>query len=239
MKQYSLVSLILMAAFLGQILEVESDEKCKVSNVNNEYIERALKKVKNCFSENHLLEIEGMDDLKSVISQVCPAEAKCNHYVKEFYGVVQVYNTAEEKLVLEKMMRIFNSLLEFACRLGRDNIDLSLTKLRAKVECLMTNQNALPTCFDQTFPNMISRMNCFPELFLRPTFCMDLERFESCILPHFEQCSDPMPSNITKEIFKRVRKESDCQALKGGSSKIAAFSSLGWLVVGLLILNRP
>lgn len=187
---------------------------------------------------NLLVEVKNMnyandlDWLESLMRHICTAVVKSKGCMKESSDQVGVYFTAKEKHMLEKVFRIYDSLSEFACSRDADNMAHSFTE--QDLQCLFTNMDGIRTCFHQTDTKYL-----VSELLDTPTQCVYLQRYESCLLAYLEQCSEIRAINKVKEIFKRVRNEAECQPSKGGTSKLLVFSSLEWLVVGLLLLNRP
>ncbi|XP_017088385.2 27 kDa hemolymph protein-like [Drosophila bipectinata] len=251
-------------------------EKCKkVTGTDNstfyEDIERAATKMSTCISgvanltaiQEEMEQAKPQGELDTVFHKYCTKAPEAEACVKEFNTKMQVCLTAEEKRHQETIARIGASLLGFACTKGGDQIALFVAEQGP--ECLEANKEAIANCLNQSFHNYIPKdgqvpdLMSAPELLFSPTHCVDLERFEHCVLHHLERCSEITPANIVQSIFKFVKNETDCQAYMnaranekpilmaaagnstgGGATGLTAYSGslLAGLFAGFLILNR-
>ncbi|KAH8306822.1 hypothetical protein KR018_003781 [Drosophila ironensis] len=204
-------------------------EKCKkVTGEDNATfyaeIEKAATKMSMCISgvanltalqeEMELAKPQG--ELDTVFHKYCLKAPQAEDCVREFNEKMQVCLTAEEKRHQETIARIGASLLGFACSRGGDQIALFVAEQGP--ECLEANKEAISNCLNQSFHNYIPKdgqvpdLMSAPELLFSPTHCVDLQRFEACVLHHLEQCSEITPANIVQSIFRFVKNETDCQA---------------------------
>ncbi|EDX00866.2 LOW QUALITY PROTEIN: uncharacterized protein Dyak_GE16663 [Drosophila yakuba] len=246
-------------------------EKCKkVNGADNatfyEEIERAAAKMSTCISGvvNLTALQEEMDvakpngDLDMVFSKYCQKAPQAEACVKEFNAKAQHCLTAEEKRHQETVTRIGASVLGFACSHGGDQI--ALFHAEQGPECLEANKEAISNCLNQSFhqyipkdgqvPDLMSR----PELLFSPTHCVDLQRFEACVVHHLEQCTQITTANIVQSVFRFVKNETDCQAwmqaranekpilLAASGNNTAtglAYSLAGPLLGATMLLMRP
>ncbi|XP_016986498.1 27 kDa glycoprotein [Drosophila rhopaloa] len=204
-------------------------EKCKkVNGADNATlfaeIERAAAKMSNCI--NGVANLTGLQeemdqakphgDLDTVFHKYCLKAPEAEACVKEFNEKAQQCLTAEEKHHQETATRIGAGLLGFACTRGGDQIALFVAEKGP--ECLDANKEAINNCFNQSFNQYIPKdgqlpsLMSSPELLLSPNRCVDLQRFEACVLHHLQQCSEITPANIVESIFRFVKNETDCKA---------------------------
>ncbi|XP_016993552.1 27 kDa hemolymph protein [Drosophila takahashii] len=204
-------------------------EKCKkVNGADNatfyDEIEKAATKMSACISgvanltalqeEMELARPNG--DLDNVFHKYCLKAPEAEACVKEFNAKAQHCLTAEEKRHQETVQRIGAALLGFACSRGGDQIALFIAEQGP--ECLEANKEAISNCLNQSFHQYIPKdgqvpdLMSSPELLFSPTHCVDLQRFESCVIHHLEQCTEITPANIVQSVFRFVKNETDCQA---------------------------
>lgn len=204
-------------------------EKCKkVNGADNatfyDEIEKAATKMSTCISgvANLTALQEEMDlakpkgDLDTVFHKYCLKAPEAEACVKEFNEKAQHCLTAEEKRHQETVTRIGAALLQFACSRGGDQMALFIAEQGP--ECLEANKEAISNCLNQSFHQYIPKdgqvpdLMSSPELLFSPTHCVDLQRFEACVIHHLEQCTEITPANIVQSIFRFVKNETDCQA---------------------------
>ncbi|KAH8419777.1 hypothetical protein KR009_002465 [Drosophila setifemur] len=204
-------------------------EKCKkVTGVDNSTfyaeIERAAAKMSACISgvanltalQEEMEKAKPQGELDTVFHKYCQKAPEAEACVKEFNEKMQHCLTAEEKHHQETIARIGASLLGFACSRGGDQLALFVAEQGP--ECLDANKEAISNCLNQSFHNYIPKngqipdLMSTPELLFSPTHCVDLQRFEACVLHHLEQCSEITPANVVQSIFRFVKNETDCQA---------------------------
>ncbi|XP_017054572.1 27 kDa hemolymph protein [Drosophila ficusphila] len=203
--------------------------KCKkVTGVDNatfyEDVQKAATKMSACINgaANFSTLQEELDlampngELDNVFHKKCQKVPELQACVKEFQEKAQLCLTAEERRQQEKVNRIGAALLGFACSRGGDQIALFVAEKGP--ECLEANKEAINHCFNQSFHQYIPKdgpipdLMSNPELLFTPTHCVDLQKFESCVVHHLEQCSEITPANIVQSIFRFVKNETDCQA---------------------------
>ncbi|XP_017086791.1 27 kDa hemolymph protein [Drosophila eugracilis] len=204
-------------------------EKCKkVNGADNatfyDEIERAAIKMKTCISgvANLTALQEEMEvarpngDLDTVFHKYCLKAPQVEQCVKDFNEKAQHCLTAEEKRHQETVQRIGAALLGFACSRGGDQIALFIAEQGP--ECLEANKEAINNCLNQSFHQYIPKdgqvpdLMSNPEILFSPTHCVDLQRFESCVIHHLEQCTEITPANIVQSVFRFVKNETDCQS---------------------------
>ncbi|XP_020803887.1 27 kDa hemolymph protein [Drosophila serrata] len=249
-------------------------EKCKkVSGKDNatfyEDIEKAAAKMSACISgvanltalQEEMEQAKPQGELDTVFHKYCQKAPEAEACVKEFNEKAQHCLTAEEKRHQETVSRIGAALLGFACSRGGDQIALFVAEQGP--ECLDANKEAISNCLNQSFHQYIPKdgkvpdLMSSPELLFSPTHCVDLQRFEACVLHHLEQCSEITPANIVQSIFRFVKNETDCQAwmnaranekpilmAAAGNSTGGGAAGLTWsiaapLLGAMLLLVRP
>ncbi|KAH8394443.1 hypothetical protein KR222_005710 [Zaprionus bogoriensis] len=204
-------------------------DKCKkVTGKDNstlyKEIEKAALKLNNCISglanmtalREEMEAARPIGELDTVFHKYCLRAPKAEDCVREFTEKVKPCLSTEEKRQKDVIMRIGSSLLGFACSRGGDQIALFVADQGP--ECLEANKEAISHCLNTSFhqylpkdgqiPDLMSQ----PELLFTPTHCVDLQRFEGCVLHHLEQCADITPANVVQSVFRFVKNETDCQA---------------------------
>ncbi|KAL7027099.1 hypothetical protein ACKWTF_005307 [Chironomus riparius] len=140
--------------------------------------------------------------------------------------------TNDEKSHKNAAVGMIRRLLEFVCHHNGNQIALFIAERGP--ECIDLKKNHLLTCFNQTYGKLIT--NELPavediEFTISQENCIDLRKFEDCVIGELEGCEESTSANLAEALFKYVKKETICRNPNTKSS-----SEFPLLSVNLLIL---
>lgn len=203
-------------------------KKCKKVLLNGttppedqyEKIERAAHQLIDC--ANNIVnitvvmeEIEAASptgDLDVVLAKYCRKMPLAKQCLAEFNDQLMMCLTPSERSQNAEMMRIVDSLLNFACHQNGEAIALFIAEDGPK--CLEDNKDNIAKCMNATFSAYLpaEMPSELPEFVMGPEQCIDMQDFEKCLIRHMETCTEATPAGLIEALFRYVRKETVCQA---------------------------
>lgn len=186
-------------------------------------------------------------DLDVVFNKYCkkrPDALSCLHnLVNKFEPCLE----QDERNNTQVLMRIFESLLNFVCHKGGDQIALFIAERGP--ECLESKRDAIQHCMNTTFgeylpKESVENIETLPKFIIGPKQCDDIQRLSDCVTAELEKCDEITPANIIESMFRFIKNETICrnelstahQKSNMSSSSPPSFTMTGMLGVALLCL---
>ncbi|XP_073830455.1 27 kDa hemolymph protein-like [Musca autumnalis] len=183
-------------------------------------LEKAAHKLIDCVNSigNVTLVMEEIEaasptgDLDVVLGKYCMKMPLAKQCIAEFNDQLVMCLTPRERSQNSIMMRIVDSLLDFACHRNGEAIALFIAEDGPK--CLEDNKDNIAKCMNATLSAYIPETvpSELPELVMGPQQCIDMRAFEDCLLHYMETCNEVTPAGLVESLFRYIRKETVCQA---------------------------
>lgn len=182
-------------------------------------------------------------ELDVVFNKYCnkrPEAVKC---VEEFNEKLVPCLEEDERENQVVFMRIVNSLLNFICHKGGDQIALFIAEKGP--ECLESKKDDIQQCLNSTFSHYIPKegienVKTLPKFVMGEKQCEDIQKLETCIVDKLESCSEITPANIVESMFRFIKNETICRnkpisarqlhGANGGAYSASSFNIMTLLV---------
>lgn len=152
-------------------------------------------------------------DMDSVFHKYCmkrPAALIC---LRNLVEKVEPCLEQEERNNTAVLMHIFESMLEFVCYKGGDQIALFIAERGP--ECLDSKKEQIQRCMNNTFgeflpKDSVENMETLPKFIIGPKQCEDIQNLSDCITKELETCEEITPANIVDSMFRFIKNQTIC-----------------------------
>lgn len=127
-------------------------------------------------------------------------------------------------------------LLEFVCHHNGNQIALFIAEQGP--ECIESKGQQLVTCFNQTYGKFITNeLPAIEEIkfTISQNNCVDLKKFENCVVSELEKCHESTPANLAEALFKYVKRETICRDSNMKSSSAFPYLSTILLITSIFV----
>ena len=150
--------------------------------------------------------------LDLVFGKYCSKRKKALTCLEAFSNATNPCLTADEISHKKTAIGMIERLLEFVCHHNGNQIALFIAE--EGPECIDSKKNQLLSCFNQTYGNFIT--NELPavediQFTILQENCMDLKKFEDCVIDELETCKESTPANLVEALFNYVKRETICR----------------------------
>lgn len=214
-------------------------------------IEQGLSTVVECVSEIVNMtaitaEIEKArpnGDLDTVFNKYCKKRPDAMNCLRTLVDKVEPCLEQDEKENSDVLLRIFESLLNFVCHKGGDQIALFIAERGP--ECLESKKDQIQHCMNKTFGEYLPKENpedieSLPKFIIGAKECDDIQSLNDCIVAELEKCDEITPANIVESMFRFIKNETICRnelstAHQKSSAMTSALPNVLLAVIGLLM----
>lgn len=195
--------------------------------------------------QEEIVEASPRGELDVVFNKYCNKRDEAVQCVEKFNEKLLPCLDEEEKMSQDMFMRIVNSLLNFICHKGGDQIALFIAEKGP--ECLESKREGIEQCINNTFSDYVPKegidsIKTLPKFVMGPKQCEDFDHFQTCIVSLLETCNDITPANIVESMLRFVKNETICRNTPSthghrtsDASTIVHISGLGTMLALLVV----
>ncbi|XP_070502413.1 27 kDa glycoprotein-like [Chironomus tepperi] len=175
-------------------------------------------------------------DLDIVFEKYCSKRDKALNCLEAFSNATNPCLTNDEISHKRTTIGMIRRLLEFVCHHNGNQIALFIAEQGP--ECIESNERQLVTCFNQTYGKFIT--NELPAIedvkfTISRENCVDLKKFEDCVVGELEKCEESTPANLAEALFRYVKRETICKDQNIMSSASSVYLSIILLVMSIFL----
>lgn len=185
-------------------------------------------------------------DLDVVFNKYCKKRPDAITCIRNLVSKFEPCLEQDERNNTGVLMGIFESLLNFVCHKGGDQIALFIAERGP--ECLDSKKEAIQNCMNTTFGEYVPKesvedMETLPKFIIGPKQCDDMQRLSDCVTSELEKCDEITPANIIESMFRFIKNETICRNelstahqksnISSSSSSVTVSSIMG---IALLLL---
>ncbi|XP_055842923.1 27 kDa hemolymph protein [Episyrphus balteatus] len=187
-------------------------------------------------------------DLDVVFNKYCKKRPDAMGCLRNLVQKFEPCLEQDERNNTDVLMGIFESLLNFVCHKGGDQIALFIAERGP--ECLESKKEAIQRCMNNTFGDYVPKenienMETLPKFIIGPKQCDDIQKLSDCVTSELEKCDEITPANIIESMFRFIKNETICRnelstahQKSNMSSSASSLSSIlsGMMAVALLTI---
>lgn len=153
-------------------------------------------------------------ELDVVFNKYCLKRPDAIGCVRNLVGKFEPCLEQDERNNTDVLMRIFESLLNFVCHKGGDQIALFIAERGP--ECLDSKKEGIQRCMNETFGEYVPKesvehMETLPKFIIGPKQCEDIQKLSDCVTAELEKCEEITPANIIESMFRFIKNETICR----------------------------
>ncbi|XP_055910386.1 27 kDa hemolymph protein-like [Eupeodes corollae] len=145
----------------------------------------------------------------------------------------------DERNNTDVLMHIFESLLNFVCHKGGDQIALFIAERGP--ECLESKKEQIQRCMNSTFgeyvpKDSVENIETLPKFIIGPKQCDDIQNLSDCVTKELEKCEEITPANIVESMFRFIKNATICRNEVSTAHQKSNVSSSSSTLSGVLTL---